>query len=33
MTKYIYGIKRPGKERMSQIKVALHQIGKELMAV
>lgn len=33
LAKYIYGIKRPSKERMLQIKHAMHKMGKELVAV
>lgn len=33
LAKYIYGIKRPSKERMAQIKDAMHAMGKELIAV
>lgn len=33
LAKYIYGIKRPSTERMSQIRNAMHAMGKELIAV
>lgn len=33
LAKYIYGIKKPSDERMTQIKAALHTIGQKLMAV
>lgn len=33
LSKYIYGIKTPSKEREQEIKNALRQIGKELIAV
>lgn len=32
LAKYIYGIKRPSKERMRQIKQAMHTMGEELVA-
>lgn len=33
LSKYIYGIKKPGEQRKMQIKAALRLLGKELMAV
>lgn len=33
MAKYIYGTKKPSKEKMAEIKDALHTIGSALMAV
>ena len=30
--RYIYGISKPGKERVQQIKDALHEFGKELLS-
>lgn len=33
LSKYIYGIKRPSDQRKAQIKEALHQLGKELIAI
>lgn len=33
LAKYIYGIKKPSKDRTHQIKKALHDIGQELIAV
>ena len=33
LSKYIYGIKKPSSERVSQIKDALHSIGKDLAAI
>jgi hypothetical protein len=33
LAKYIYGIKRPSPERLSQIKLAFHKIGERLIAV
>lgn len=33
LSKYIYGIKKPGNQRKMQIKEALHVLGEELMAV
>lgn len=33
LAKYIYGIKKPSEERMSQIKHAIHMMGEELIAV
>lgn len=33
LSKYIYGIKKPGEQRKAQIKEALHALGEELMAV
>ena len=33
LAKYIYGIKRPSKERLDQIKNAMHAMGEELIAV
>ena len=33
LAKYIYGIKKPSKDRTYQIKKALHDIGQELIAV
>ena len=33
LAKYIYGIKKPGPERLSQIKAAFHSMGERLIAV
>jgi len=33
LAKYIYGIKRPSRERITQIKEALHVLGGELVTV
>ena len=33
LAKYIYGIKKPSAERLSQIKTAFHSIGSQLIAV
>ena len=33
LAKYIYGIKKPGPERLSQIKTAFHSMGERLIAV
>ena len=33
LSKYIYGIKTPSNRRRAEIKQALHNLGKELMAV
>lgn len=33
LAKYIYGIKKPSDERITQIKEALHAIGSQLIAV
>ncbi|MBQ7443272.1 MAG: DUF2442 domain-containing protein [Bacteroidaceae bacterium] len=33
LDKYIYGIKRPGEERMAQIREAMHSVGRRLLAV
>lgn len=33
LSKYIYGIKKPGEQRKMQIKKALHVLGEGLMAV
>lgn len=33
LSKYIYGIKKPSPQRMSQIKEALHVLGEQLVAV
>lgn len=33
LAKYIYGIKKPGPERLSQIKNAFHSMGERLIAV
>ena len=33
LSKYIYGIKIPSDKRRAEIKQALHELGKELMAV
>lgn len=33
LAKYIYGIKRPSPERLSQIKSAFHSVGERLIAV
>lgn len=33
LAKYIYGIKMPSQERLSQIKTAFHSIGERLIAV
>lgn len=33
LVKYIYGIEHPSEERIRKIKVALHALGKELIAV
>jgi len=33
LAKYIYGIKNPSAKRTQEIKKALHQLGKELIAV
>ena len=33
LSKYIYGIKKPGPDRINQIKDALHKLGKEMVAV
>jgi hypothetical protein len=33
LSKYIYGIKKPSEARKQQIKAALHELGKELLAV
>ena len=33
LSKYIYGMKKPGAERLSQIKAAFHSMGERLMAV
>ena len=33
LAKYIYGIKKPSEKRKQEIKDALHNLGKELMAV
>ncbi len=33
LAKYIYGIKNPSAKRIQEIKKALHQLGKELIAV
>ena len=33
LAKYVYGIKKPGPERLAQIKAAFHSMGKRLMAV
>ena len=33
LAKYIYGIKKPGDERVTQIKEALHMIGSQLIAI
>ncbi|WP_106832226.1 DUF2442 domain-containing protein [Parabacteroides pacaensis] len=33
LSKYIYGIKKPSKERKMQIKKTLHALGEELLAV
>ena len=32
LARYIYGISKPGKERVQQIKDALHEFGKELLS-
>ena len=33
LSKYIYGIKKPSPQRMSQIREALHVLGEQLVAV
>ena len=33
LAKYIYGIKKPSEQRKQEIKNALHDLGKELLAV
>ena len=33
LDKYIYGIKRPGAERMAQVRDAMHSVGRRLLAV
>ena len=33
LSKYIYGMKKPGAERLSQIKAAFHSMGERMMAV
>ena len=33
LAKYIYGVKKPSEERLSQIKLAMHDIGHQLIAV
>lgn len=33
LSKYIYGIKKPGPERLEEIKHALHLLGQRLLAV
>lgn len=33
LAKYIYGMKKPGPERLTQIKAAFHSIGERLIAV
>jgi hypothetical protein len=33
LSKYIYGIKTPSDKRRDEIKQALHELGKELIAV
>jgi hypothetical protein len=33
LSKYIYGVKKPGEQRKAQIKEALHALGKELITV
>lgn len=33
LDKYIYGMKEPSKERMEQIKEAIHTIGQQLIAI
>lgn len=33
LSKYIYGIKKPSQQRVTEIKEALHALGKQLIAV